>query len=99
MKPERPVPSTCRGCGNLLGWVYSTNRPKDFPNVPIDWDSLSGPERVALKEGQHVDFRKGMTSHFTTCPKANFFSKKGGKTDAGTRRAGSKGEDSSLPFE
>jgi len=75
MKPERTVPCPCRGCGKPLGWVYSVNRPKPFPNVPIDWDTLHAAEQLALKDGQHVDFRKGMTSHFTTCPKASHFSK------------------------
>lgn len=89
MKLERTIPSPCRGCGAPLGWVYSTNRPKPFPNVPIDWDTLHAAEQIALKDGQHVDFRPGMKSHFTTCPKANFFSKskKGGKPDAGKKAA------------
>ena len=88
-RPVRPVPSACRGCGNPLGWVYSVNRPKDFPNVPVDWDTLSGGERVALKDGQHIDFRKGMVSHFLTCPKANEFSrskKKEAANDTNARR-------------
>lgn len=75
MKPERTVPCPCRGCGARLGWVYSTNRPKPFPNVPVDWDSLHAAEQLALKDGAHVDFRPGMKSHFTTCPKASQFSR------------------------
>ncbi len=77
----RPVPSPCRGCGKPLGWVYSVNRPKAFPNVPVDWDTLHAAEQLALKDGARVEFRKGIVSHFTTCPKASHFSKssKGGK--------------------
>lgn len=95
MKPERTIPCPCRGCGARLGWVYSTNRPKPFPNVPVDWDTLHAAEQIALKDGARVEFRKGHVSHFTTCSKVEMFS----KSKKGGRSNDRKAESGSLVFE
>ena len=79
MKDERSIPDKCRGCDARIGWVYSTNRPKPYPNVPVDWESLHPAIQQEIRDGRHIDFTKGMVSHFTTCINAGHFSKKNKK--------------------
>jgi hypothetical protein len=86
MSYDRSIPSPCKGCGKPLGWLYSVNRPMDHPNVPVDWDTLHAAEQIALKAGQRVEFRKGLTVHFSTCPKADHFSKSKRKPDGPKQR-------------
>jgi hypothetical protein len=58
----------CRGCGVYIEWV----KTKSGKNMPVD------PELVTIitKEGEVV---RGYIPHWSTCPEANKFRKKGKK--------------------
>lgn len=79
---NRNVPDKCRACQARIGWVYSVKTPKPHPSVPVNWDKLHAVVQNAIRNGERVEFGPGMESHFSTCPEASQFSRKGRKHGA-----------------
>jgi hypothetical protein len=61
--------TTCRGCGESIDWVKTTNGKP----MPVDTEYVT----VVTDKGEVV---KGRVSHFATCAQADRFRKRGAES-------------------
>lgn len=59
----------CKGCGAEIIWVETTNGRK----MPVDPTEVTIVTPVASRHSDKYRIVKGYTSHFATCPAAEWF--------------------------
>lgn len=63
--------TTCKRCGKSIYFL----RTKNDKLIPVDRDSISVVDRIAMDNGREVQFVfKEHISHFSTCPFGGYIS-------------------------